>query len=111
MSACMMAKFGSGVAAGAAAIAMVDAGPAASCVERHGIIGVLVVIALVLWAKSERLEKKADERLERADKAREERVKAEKERDEKFFAVMTGLTYAVENLKDHCAAVHREIGK
>lgn len=111
MSACMMSKFGAGIALGGAAIASVDPSTATGFVNQHGVVGVLVVIALVLWAKSERLEKKADERLERADKAREERAKAEKERDEKFFAVMTGLTYAVENLKDHCAAVHREIGK
>ena len=101
MSACMMAKFGSGMAAGGAAIAMADAGTAAGYVEQHGVVGVLVVIALVLWAKSERQERKADE-------LREKRRMEEHERDERFNATMNGLTNAVQNLKDHCAAVHRQ---
>ena len=101
MSACMMAKFGSGMAAGGAAIAMADAGTAAGYVEQHGVVGVLVVIALVLWAKSERQERKADE-------LREKRRMEERERDERFNATMNGLTNAVQNLKDHCAAVHRQ---
>ena len=100
MSACMMAKFGSGMAAGGAAIAMADANTAVGYVEQHGIVGILVVISLVLWAKSERQEKKADE-------LREKRRVEEHDRDEKFNATMNKLTNAVENLKDHCSAVHR----
>lgn len=107
MSACMIAKFGSGIALSGAAIASVDPATATGYVNQHGVVGVLVIIALVLWAKSERQESKADARLEKADKAREERAKAEKERDEKFTSTMNGLTNALQNLKDHCAAINR----
>lgn len=107
MSACMMAKFGSGVAAGGAAIAMADASSAAGFVEQHGVVGVLVVIALVLWAKSERQEKKADERLERADRAREDRAKLEKERDEKLNGTLNNLTNAITAMHKHCEDVTR----
>lgn len=101
MSACMLAKFGSGVAAGGAALAVADAGAAAGYVEQHGIVGVLIVIALVLWAKSERQEKKADE-------LREKRRLEERERDDRFNVTMNGLTNAVNNLRDHCATIHRK---
>lgn len=90
-----MAKFGSGVAAGGAAIAMADAGTAAGFVEQHGVVGVLVVIALVLWAKSERQEKKADE-------YREQRRLEEKARDEKLNATLCGLAEAVRAMHKHC---------
>ena len=100
MSACMMAKFGSGMAAGAAAIAMADAGAAINYVDQYGVVGVLVVIALVLWAKSERQEKKADE-------LREKRRAEERERDERFNRTMGDISNALSNLKDHCASIHR----
>ena len=100
MSACMMAKFGSGMAAGGAAIAAVDPTTATGFVNQHGVVGSLVIIATVLWAKSERQEKKADE-------LRERRRAEERERDEKFNRTMGDLTNAVQNLKDHCAAVQR----
>lgn len=96
----MIAKFGSGVAAGGAAIAAVEPTSAIGYVERHGIVGILVVIALVLWAKSERQEKKGDE-------LREQRRREERERDEKMNATLAGITTALNGLKDHCAAVHR----
>ena len=107
MSACMMAKFGSGIAAGGAAIAAVDPTTATGYVNQHGVVGVLVVIALVLWAKSERQEKKADERLEKADKAREERAKSEKERDEKLNGTLGELTNAIKAMHKHCEDVNR----
>lgn len=100
MSACMMAKFGSGMALGGAAIASVDPVAATGYVNQHGVVGVLVIIALVLWAKSERQEKKGDE-------LREQRRREERERDEKMNATLGGITTALNGLKDHCEAVHR----
>lgn len=95
MSACMMAKFGSGIALGGAAIASVDPATATGFVNQHGVVGVLVVIALVLWAKSERQEKKADEH-------RERRRVEEKARDEKLNATLGGLSEAVRAMHKHC---------
>ena len=95
MSACMMAKFGSGIALGGAAIASVDPVAATGYVNQHGVVGVLIVIALVLWAKSERQEKKADE-------YREKRRLEEKERDDKLNSTLGGLAEAVRAMHKHC---------
>jgi hypothetical protein len=95
MSACMMAKFGSGIALGGAAIASVDPATATGFVNQHGVVGVLVVIALVLWAKSERQEKKADE-------YRENRRLEEKARDEKLNGTLGGLAEAIRAMHKHC---------
>ena len=100
MSACMMAKFGSGIAAGGAAIAAVDPTTATGYVNQHGVVGVLVVIALVLWAKSERQEKRADE-------LREARAARERERDAKLNATLGSLTVAITALQQHCADRNR----
>ena len=95
MSACMMAKFGSGIALGGAAIAAIDPTGATGYVNQHGVVGVLVVIALVLWANSERQEKKADE-------YREKRRLEEKERDEKLNSTLGGLAEAIRAMHKHC---------
>lgn len=95
MSACMMAKFGSGIALGGAAIASVDPSVATGYVNQHGVVGVLVIIALVLWAKSERQEKKADE-------YRENRRQDEKQRDEKINGTLGELTNAIMAMHKHC---------
>lgn len=92
----MMAKFGSGVAAGGAAIAAVDPSGAVGYVNQHGVVGLLIVIALVLWAKSERQEAKAD-------KLREVRAAQEHERDEKLNGTLGRLTVAITALQQHCA--------
>lgn len=100
MSACMMAKFGSGIALSGAAIASVDPASATGFVNQHGVVGVLVVIALVLWAKSERQEKAANE-------YRESREKREREEQRATIETLMAITNAINNLRDHCAAVHR----
>jgi len=91
----MMAKMGSGVAAGSAVIASVEPGIAVGWVNQHGVVGILIVIALVLWAKSERQEKKADEQ-------REKRAEREERRDEKLNATLSALTTAIAALQQHC---------
>ena len=100
MSACMMSKFGAGIALGGAAIASVDPSTATGFVNQHGVVGVLVVIALVLWVKSERQEKKADE-------YRERREKRELEAQRATIETLMAITNALNNLRDHCAAMHR----
>ena len=100
MSACMMAKFGSGIALGGAAIASVDPATATGYVNQHGVVGVLVVIALVLWAKSERQEKKADE-------YRENRRLDEKARDDRLNNTLGGLAEAVRAMHKHCEDKNR----
>ena len=100
MSACMMAKFGSGIALGGAAIAAVDPTAATGYVNQHGVVGVLVVIALVLWAKSERQEKKADE-------YRENRRLDEKARDDRLNNTLGGLAEAIRAMHKHCEDKNR----
>jgi hypothetical protein len=95
MSACMMAKFGSGIALGGAAIASIDPSVATGYVNQNGVVGVLVIIALVLFAKSERQEKKADE-------YREARRLDEKARDEKLNGTLGELTNAIRAMHKHC---------
>jgi hypothetical protein len=95
MSACMMAKFGSGIALGGAAIASVDPAAATGYVNQHGVVGVLVVIALVLWAKSERQERKAEE-------YREIRRQDEKARDDKINGTLSDLANAIKAMHKHC---------
>lgn len=90
-----MAKFGSGIALSGAAIASVDPASATGFVNQHGVVGVLVVIALVLWAKSERQEKKADE-------YRENRRLDEKARDDRLNTTLGGLSEAVRAMHKHC---------
>jgi hypothetical protein len=91
----MIAKYGAGIAAGGATIAMGDPSVAVGFVSQHGVVGVLVVIALVLWAKSERQEKKADE-------YREARRLDEKIRDEKLNGTLGGLSEAIRAMHKHC---------
>lgn len=100
MSACMIAKFGSGIALSGAAIASVDPATATGYVNQHGVVGVLVIIALVLWAKSERQEKKADE-------YREARRLDEKARDDKLNGTLSELTNAIKAMHKHCEDVNR----
>lgn len=100
MSSCMLAKYGAGIAASGAVIAMGDPSEAVGFVSQHGVVGILVVIALVLWAKSERQEKKADiEREKRADR--------ERQRDEKQNAALDRLTNAITTLQQHCTDRNR----
>ncbi len=100
MSSCMMAKFGSGIALGGAAIASVDPATATGFVNQHGVVGVLIVIALVLWAKSERQERESEKRRD----ARDERTREEQKR---LIETLSAITNAINNLREHCAAVHR----
>lgn len=97
----MMAKFGSGIAACGAVVASVDPSTAVGFVNQHGVVGILIVIALVLWAKSERQEKKADE-------LREQRRLEERERYEKQDATMSRLADAIKAMHEHCRDVTRE---
>lgn len=100
MSACMVAKYGAGVAACGATIAMGDPSVAVGFVSQHGVVGILVVIALVLWAKSERQEKKADSE-------REKQAERERQRDEKQNSTLDRLTHAITALQQHCADRNR----
>lgn len=99
MSACISAKVGGIVASTGAVLAVSDASGAMSFVETYGVVGILVVIALTLWAKSERQEKEASKyRAEKAEREQAERAK--------MVETLTNLTNALTNLRDHCAAVN-----
>jgi uncharacterized protein YlxW (UPF0749 family) len=97
----MMAKFGSGIAAGGAVIATADPSTAVGFVNQHGVVGILIVIALVLWAKSERQEKKADE-------LREQRRLEERERYERQDATMNRLADAINAMHESVRDLSRE---
>lgn len=100
MSACVSAKAGGMFASSGAVLAVQDATGAMSYVETYGIVGILVIIALVLWAKSERQEKAANE-------YRESREKREREEQRATIETLMAITNALNNLRDHCAAIHR----
>ena len=99
MSACISAKVGGLVAGSGAVLAVADVSPIMGAVESYGIVGILCIIAVTLWAKSERQEREAS-------KYREERAKREQAEGEKMVETLTNLTNALTNLKDHCAAVN-----
>jgi len=99
VSSCITAKIGGLAASGGAVLAVSDASGAMSFVETYGVVGILVVIALVLWAKSERQEKEAT-------KYREDKAKREAEEQRKMVETLSNLTNALTNLRDHCANVN-----
>ena len=91
----MMSKFGAGTLTAAASIAAVDPVSAVSYVNQFGVVGILVIVALALWVKSERQEKRGDE-------LREAKAARERERDEKLNATLNNLNATIAALKQHC---------
>lgn len=100
MSACLTAKLGGMAAMGGLFVATGEATGLFSAIESYGVVGVLGIVALALWAKSERQEREAEKR-------RAEREAREREDQKRLVEALSAMTNAINNLRDHCAAVHR----
>ena len=100
MSACLSAKLGSMVATSGLVVATGEATGLFTAIESYGVIGVLGIVSLALWAKSERQEREAEKR-------RAEREAREREDQKRLVEALSAMTYAINNLRDHCAAMHR----
>ena len=100
MSACLSAKLGGMAATGGLVLATSEATGLFTAIESYGVVGILGIVALALWTKSDRQEREAEKR-------RDERDARGREDQKRLVETLSAITNALNNLKDHCAAVHR----